>query len=98
LEIITTLPLEVKEKGKHSPTEGKEELLDPKVIAALIQFIADRGSLGAKPQMGLGVVRVVDRQSTQPLLEHLKQVVAKHEHYKDRKDYHKYDELLSFVR
>lgn len=45
--------------------------------------------------MGLGVVRVVDRQNTQPLLEHLKQLVAKHEHYKDRKDYHVYDELPS---
>lgn len=100
LEIITTLPLE--EKGK--------ELLDPKIIGALIQLIADRGSIGAKPQMGLGVVRVnswrfethhtseslgvkpqmdldvmhgTGRQSIQPLLRHLKQLVAKHEHHND---------------
>jgi len=92
LEVIAALPLEVKEKGKQPPVE---ELLDPKVIGALIQLIADRGSIGAKPQMGLGVVRVVDRQSTQPLLGHLKQLVVKHEHYKDREDYHAYDELPS---
>jgi CRISPR-associated protein Cmr1 len=96
LEVIVTLPLEVKEKGKQLSVEEKEkQLLDPKVIGALIQLIADRGSIGAKPQMGLGLVRVVDRQNTQPLLEHLKQLVEKHEHHKDRKDYHAYDELPS---
>jgi len=85
LEVIATLPLE--EKGKQP--------LDPKIIGALIQLIADRGSIGAKPQMGLGVVRVIDHQSKQPLLDHLKQLVAKHEHHEDRKNYHEYDELPS---
>ncbi len=85
LEVIATLPLE--EKGK--------QLLDPKVIGALIQLMANKGSIGAKPQMGLGIMRVIDRHSTQPLLAHLKQLVAKHEHYKDRKNYHEYDELPS---
>ena len=97
LEVITTLPLEVKEKEKRPPVEEKEEQpLDPKVNGALIQLIADRGSIGAKPQMGLGVVRVVDRQSTQPLLDHLKQLVAKHEYHKDnRENYHECDEFPS---
>ncbi len=86
LEIIATLPLK----------EGGKEMLDPDVIAALLQLIADRGSLGAKPQLGLGVVHVVDRQSTQPLLNHLKQLVEKHENNKDRRNYYDYyDDLPS---
>ena len=96
LEVIATLPLEVKEKGERPPVEEKEgQLLDPKVIGALIQLIADWGSIGAKPQMGLGVVRVVNRQSTQPLLDHLKQLVEKHKNNNDKRDYHVYDELPS---
>ncbi len=85
LEVIATAPID---------KEGKQPL-DPKVIGALIQLIADRGSIGAKPQMGLGVVHVIDHQSTQPLLDHLKELVAKHEHNKDRKNYREYDELPS---
>ncbi len=64
---------------------------DPKVIGALIQLIADRGSIGAKPQIGMGVVRMINRQSTQPLLDHL----TKLEQHKDRNSYHEYDELPS---
>jgi CRISPR-associated protein Cmr1 len=82
LKVIATLPLEDK------------QLLDPKVIGALIQLIANKGSIGAKPQMGLGIIRVLDRQSTQPLLSDLKQLVAKYERHKDR-NYHDYDELPS---
>src|SRR5207247_7963540 len=63
--------------------------------AALIQCIADWASIGAKPQMGLGVMRLTNRQSTQPLLEHLQQVVTTHEKNKDRKSYNDYDELPS---
>ncbi len=74
--------------------EGRQPL-DPKIIAALIQFIADWASIGAKPQMGLGVVHLTNRQSTRPLLEHLQQVVAIHEKNKDRKSYNDYDELPS---
>ncbi len=51
---------------------------DPALIAGLIQLIAGRASLGAKPQMGLGVVQVINRQSTQSLLDHLKQIMSKH--------------------
>lgn len=96
LELIATLPLEVKEEGKWPPVE--EKLLDPKVIGALIQLIADRGSIGAKPQMGLGVVRVVDRQSTQPLLDHLKQLVEKQKHYKGNRGNSHEDEELPSLR
>lgn len=74
--------------------EGKQRL-DPKIIAALIQFIADWASIGAKPQMGLGVVKLAKRQSPQPLLKHLQQIVATHEKNKDRKRYNDYDELPS---
>lgn len=87
LEIVATLPLE--EKGK--------EVLDPKVIGALIQLIADRGGLGAKPQMGLGVVQVKERQGKgmQPLLSHLKQLVEKRKDNKGTETLSDYDELPS---
>src|SRR5579884_253334 len=80
LEIVATLPLE--EKGN--------QLLNPQVIAGLIQLIADRGSLGAKSQLGMGVVQLASRQSTQPLLAHLKELVEKHKHRDDRRDYYEY--------
>lgn len=51
---------------------------NPAIIGALIQFIADRASIGAKPQMGLGVVQLASRQSTQPLIDYLKQIVQEH--------------------
>lgn len=57
----------------------KQELFDPTIIGALFQFIADRGSIGAKPQMGLGVVQLIERQNTQPLLAHLTEIVAMHQ-------------------
>jgi CRISPR-associated protein Cmr1 len=69
-KIIPTAPIATSKTGNA--------YLDPKVIGSLIQFMADNASIGAKPQMGLGVVRVVDRQDIQPLLEHLKPVVASH--------------------
>lgn len=95
LEIMATLPLKVTEKGKQPTVEVKEEqLLDPKVIGALIQLIADKGSIGAKPQMGLGVVRVVERLSTEPLLRHLQQLVEKHKDDKE-KDSYAHDEFPS---
>lgn len=63
----------------------KQELFDPAIIGALFQFIADRGSIGAKPQMGLGVIQVIDRQDTRPLLDHLAQIVATHQKNGDLK-------------
>ncbi|NTU54133.1 MAG: type III-B CRISPR module RAMP protein Cmr1 [Chlorobiaceae bacterium] len=46
---------------------------DPLVIKGLIQFIADWASLGARAQMGFGVIQPYgDRLDTRPLFEHLK--------------------------
>lgn len=41
----------------------------PEVIAGLVQFIADWGTVGAKPQMGFGVVKVVERVDTRAAYE-----------------------------
>jgi CRISPR-associated protein Cmr1 len=41
------------------------------IIAGLVQFVADWASLGARPQMGFGIINVVPRQNTQYLLNHL---------------------------
>jgi CRISPR-associated protein Cmr1 len=50
------------------------EYFQPEIIGGLIKFIADWGSLGAKPQMGLGVVRITSPNSmnVEPLLNFLK--------------------------
>jgi CRISPR-associated protein Cmr1 len=61
------------------------ELFDPAIIAAVFQFIADRASIGAKPQMGLGVIQVANRQSTQPLIKHLEQIISTHQTRHDLK-------------
>ena len=45
---------------------------DPAIIAGLIQFLADWAAIGARPQMGFGVVQVQgDRVDMQPLCNHL---------------------------
>jgi len=75
LDIVPTAPID---------KAGKEHF-DPAIIGALIQLIADRASIGAKPQMGLGVVKVVNRQSIQPLLDHLTQIIAVHREKGDLK-------------
>jgi len=85
LKIIATAPLD---------KEGKQ-IFDPEIIAALIQFVAHRGSIGAKPQMGLGVMRVVGQQSMQPLLNQLKLIDKLHQKNIDSKDCREYDELPS---
>jgi len=48
---------------------GTTELLQAEIIGGLIKFIADWGSLGAKPQMGLGIVRVNAPKDEQHLSE-----------------------------
>ncbi|MGI9057471.1 MAG: type III-B CRISPR module RAMP protein Cmr1 [Ktedonobacteraceae bacterium] len=77
LKIISTAPITTAKTGNT--------YLDPKVVGSLIQFIADNAGIGAKPQMGLGVVRIVPSQSIQPLIDNLKQIVARHEKSGDLK-------------
>lgn len=68
------------------PLDGQVQLtviptdtqFDPNIIGSLLQFIADRASLGAKPQMGMGIVRLASRQSLTPLIDHLKGIAASH--------------------
>jgi CRISPR-associated protein Cmr1 len=43
----------------------------PEVIGGLIQFIADWSALGARPQMGFGVIEIEERMDIQPLYEWL---------------------------
>lgn len=74
LNIIPTAPLD--KDGNY---------LGPKIIGSLLQFIADRASLGAKPQMGLGVVSLAQHQSLVPLIDHLERIVAKHQQKGDLK-------------
>jgi CRISPR-associated protein Cmr1 len=46
------------------------------VIAGLIQFLADWATIGAKPQMGFGIVDITTRQELQPLMEHLQVITG----------------------
>jgi len=51
----------------------------PEVIAGLIQFIADWGAIGARAQMGFGVIELQnDRIDTQPLFDWLVPVAGNH--------------------
>jgi CRISPR-associated protein Cmr1 len=59
--------------------EESKQIFDPNIIGGLFQLIAHRASLGAKPQMGLGVVRLTKQQSMQPLIDHLERVISKHQ-------------------
>lgn len=45
--------------------------LNPEIIAGLIQFIADWAAIGARPQMGFGVIRLEHRVNTQPFYDHV---------------------------
>ncbi|HBB32783.1 MAG TPA: type III-B CRISPR module RAMP protein Cmr1 [Cyanobacteria bacterium UBA8803] len=43
----------------------------PEIIGGLIQFIADWSALGARPQMGFGVIEIEERIDIQPLYDWL---------------------------
>ena len=75
--------------------DGKSTYFDLTLIGSLLQFIADRASLGAKPQMGLGVITLSERQSTLPLLRYLREVVATHKKNSDARSDDYYDALPS---
>ena len=61
-----------------APLDKENHYLDPNIIGSLLQFIADRASLGAKPQMGMGIVRLANRQNLSPLIDHLKGIASSH--------------------
>jgi len=46
------------------------------IIAGLIQFISDWASIGARPQMGFGVVKTSTRNDTQPLLTQMQTITG----------------------
>jgi CRISPR-associated protein Cmr1 len=53
----------------------------PEIIGGLIQFIADWSALGARPQMGFGVIQVEgNRIDTRTLCDWLKEVEGEHEY------------------
>jgi len=69
-------PENLKDKPKSGEFSLNIESLDPNfnpdVIRGLIQFIADWSALGARSQMGFGVIEILgDRISMQPLYEWL---------------------------
>uniref|UniRef100_UPI00260FD40D type III-B CRISPR module RAMP protein Cmr1 n=1 Tax=uncultured Chloroflexus sp. TaxID=214040 RepID=UPI00260FD40D len=45
--------------------------LKPEILAGLIQFIADWAAIGARPQMGFGVIELEKRVKTQPFYNHV---------------------------
>jgi CRISPR-associated protein Cmr1 len=57
-----------------APLDKDGHYLDPNIIGSLLQFVSDRASLGAKPQMGMGVIHLANRQSLSPLINHLKEI------------------------
>lgn len=52
------------------------QYFQPEIIAGLIQFISDWGAIGARPQMGFGVIELDKRVDTQPLCEWLAKVAG----------------------
>lgn len=46
------------------------------IVGGLIQFLADWASIGARPQMGFGVVELIHHQDTLELLHHLQSLTA----------------------
>ncbi|WP_081429339.1 type III-B CRISPR module RAMP protein Cmr1 [Prosthecochloris aestuarii] len=50
------------------------KLFDPAIIAGLVQFVSDWGGLGARNQMGFGIVRPEQALDARPLYEHLARI------------------------
>jgi CRISPR-associated protein Cmr1 len=52
---------------------------DPNIIVGLIQFIADWASIGARAQMGFGVIQLINtRVDTRPLFNYLQPAIGRH--------------------
>jgi len=61
--------------------QSLDKNFQPEVIAGLIQFAADWSAIGARAQMGFGVITPVNgRIETQKLYDHLIAVVGSHRH------------------
>ncbi len=74
-------PDEPKDKTRSGTMTLQIQSLDPgfspNLIAGLSQFIADWASIGARAQMGFGVIEIEgDRIDTRPLLDWLRPVIA----------------------
>lgn len=69
---------------KYPPRSGETTLnvitrdkqFQAEIITGLIQFIADWASIGAKPQMGFGLIDLTSRQNPQYILHHLQATVG----------------------
>jgi CRISPR-associated protein Cmr1 len=61
-------PFKLRIVGTDLRTSATDPGFDPDVVAGLIQFLADWAALGARGQMGFGVVRTLVRQRAQALL------------------------------
>lgn len=78
--------------SQDKPREGeftlKIQSLNPKfkpeIIGGLIQFIADYSALGARPQMGFGVIKIEsDRIDTKPLCDWLQKIPQTPNNFQD---------------
>jgi CRISPR-associated protein Cmr1 len=59
--------------------QGLDTKFRPEIIGSLIQFIADCAALGARPQMGFGVVQIDGKRiDTKPLYDWLINIVGNH--------------------
>ena len=47
--------------------QGLHPDFKPEIIGGLIQFIADWSALGARPQMGFGVIQIMDKDFSKPI-------------------------------
>jgi CRISPR-associated protein Cmr1 len=68
-------PKDLKDKPRSGEFTIQIERLHPdfkpEIIGGLIQFMADYSALGARPQMGFGVIEIEERMDIQPLYEWL---------------------------
>lgn len=54
-----------------TPLTQEKALFDPAIIEGLVKFISDWGGLGARTQMGFGIVKPVHPLDTRPLYNYL---------------------------
>jgi len=54
-----------------TPLTSEKTLFDPAIIEGLVKFICDWGGLGARNQMGFGIVKPKDHLDTRPLYNYL---------------------------